>query len=449
MLFINNGDLENDGEVFLSGELDIDGSLLNEDYIESAAGQPSLLSLEGDWTNNGVFVANIGDILMDGAIQNVGGISPELFYNVKSIGSMINQKILLKNLTVSNQMDIGAAYWEVGDFYLDLNNPRLAILEKGGFFHTNYAGRVRLISGSANIIPFSIPFGYNAASPVKRKLSFENPPAGIYSTAFIEGTPSTFGTDANSHQDSICRLMEDHFWFLWSNQNTSIALEIKSAEKVFTRVSKWQTFQWEQRPPSVVNHSIPFNYKATDMASNDSGYYALNSESPFVLLEPAFESFANKSRAILSTSFIPNGSSILWTPDDQLSCNNCLSPIFDSKISALLKVQIENDGCIAEDDVFITVLERDEVFMQNAFTPDYNGINETFYPVLLDHETLLNMKIFNRWGEKVFEGIAPWDGTYLGSLVPSGGYVYHIDIRRDIGERDVIIHLRGVVQVLR
>jgi gliding motility-associated-like protein len=68
------------------------------------------------------------------------------------------------------------------------------------------------------------------------------------------------------------------------------------------------------------------------------------------------------------------------------------------------------------------------IFIPDAFTPNGDGINDTFG---VKGEGLQNftMRIFNRWGEVVFESINPkqqWDGTYNGKPVQCDTYVYQL-----------------------
>lgn len=67
------------------------------------------------------------------------------------------------------------------------------------------------------------------------------------------------------------------------------------------------------------------------------------------------------------------------------------------------------------------------IFIPDAFTPNGDGINDYF---CVKGEGIQNftLRIFNRWGEEVFESYNPkqqWDGTYQGKPAASGTYVYH------------------------
>lgn len=87
-------------------------------------------------------------------------------------------------------------------------------------------------------------------------------------------------------------------------------------------------------------------------------------------------------------------------------------------------------------------------YIPTAFTPDEDGINETFFGTGEAIQTY-NMKISNRWGELLFESNDPefhWDGTHKGKQVEAGTYVYEFFILDDY-QRDHIY--TGHFQLLR
>ena len=72
-------------------------------------------------------------------------------------------------------------------------------------------------------------------------------------------------------------------------------------------------------------------------------------------------------------------------------------------------------------------------YIPNSFTPDGDGFNQTFQPVFTSgfDPNEFSMKIFNRWGEIVFESKNAnigWDGSYgiNGEKVQEGVYSYFI-----------------------
>ncbi len=91
--------------------------------------------------------------------------------------------------------------------------------------------------------------------------------------------------------------------------------------------------------------------------------------------------------------------------------------------------QIEVQACSEVIPVLI------DVFVPNAFTPDGDGINDYFRPSVFTTLPIdrFSMRIFNRWGEAVFETEDPLKG-WMGEVragayyAPDGVYVYRLEI---------------------
>jgi gliding motility-associated-like protein len=69
------------------------------------------------------------------------------------------------------------------------------------------------------------------------------------------------------------------------------------------------------------------------------------------------------------------------------------------------------------------------VFAPNAFTVNNDTKNDVYFVVAGSFKTI-NLAIYNRWGEKLFETqdiSIGWDGTYNGKPVSQGVYIYSLD----------------------
>jgi len=72
-------------------------------------------------------------------------------------------------------------------------------------------------------------------------------------------------------------------------------------------------------------------------------------------------------------------------------------------------------------------------YVPNSFTPNFDGINDIFFPKG-ENYTDLEILIYNRWGQLIFQSNDPngWDGTYSVNsnyLAPDGVYCYIIYYR--------------------
>ncbi|MBK8565358.1 MAG: gliding motility-associated C-terminal domain-containing protein [Saprospiraceae bacterium] len=83
--------------------------------------------------------------------------------------------------------------------------------------------------------------------------------------------------------------------------------------------------------------------------------------------------------------------------------------------------------------------ENQDCFAPNIITPNGDGINDNFeVPCLETSYKDNNVRIFNRWGDKVFDkdGYAnDWDGRYKGNSLPPGTYFYLIQTEKGKSEK--------------
>ena len=141
-----------------------------------------------------------------------------------------------------------------------------------------------------------------------------------------------------------------------------------------------------------------------------------------------------------------------WAPCYGLGCLDCTSTEASPVYSTLYNVTIENEvGCYASDTVTVRVLPKYEVFVPNAFTPNNDGINDLFevYGKIRGVE-YLEMQIFNRLGEKVFETSDhqfTWDGTYKGEKLAPQILTWQMRITWMDGHRDEL--RKGTITMLK
>lgn len=136
-----------------------------------------------------------------------------------------------------------------------------------------------------------------------------------------------------------------------------------------------------------------------------------------------------------------------WSPSEFLSCPNCqASSAYPEETITYTVTFVNENGCIAKDD--ITIHFDAIIYVPNTFTPDGNKFNGVFKAEGGNIKEY-NLKIFNRWGEIIFESNnfnIGWDGTYGGKIVPDGTYIWVIEYKGP----DLIPHrINGHVNLLR
>ena len=106
-------------------------------------------------------------------------------------------------------------------------------------------------------------------------------------------------------------------------------------------------------------------------------------------------------------------------------------------------------GCVGYDSVYVQVYEGPEYYIPNAFTPNGDGLNDIFRPLPVKMTRQEYFRIFNRFGELVFETnqyMKGWDGTYKGKPQPTGVYVW---ILKGFDAKGMKVEMKGTITIVR
>jgi gliding motility-associated-like protein len=120
-----------------------------------------------------------------------------------------------------------------------------------------------------------------------------------------------------------------------------------------------------------------------------------------------------------------------WSPSSTLSNPNIVNPIASpTEPVTYTVVGIAADGCYSEDSVHVNINYRGKLFVPSAFSPNGDGKNDMFNVANLTFEKILEFRVYNRWGQQVFEGTdnKGWDGKWKGVPQDLGSYEYLVRV---------------------
>lgn len=109
----------------------------------------------------------------------------------------------------------------------------------------------------------------------------------------------------------------------------------------------------------------------------------------------------------------------------------------------------DSHNCTGNDNIEVNGKDCFPVGIPNSFTPNNDGKNDVFKPVINQTISLYFFAVFNRFGEQVFvsgDYTKGWDGTLKGKQQGQGTYVYYLKYTNYWGE---ISEYRGTVLLLR
>ncbi|MEL6276105.1 MAG: gliding motility-associated C-terminal domain-containing protein, partial [Bacteroidota bacterium] len=148
------------------------------------------------------------------------------------------------------------------------------------------------------------------------------------------------------------------------------------------------------------------------------------------------------------SDFVPD--SIRWEPSGFVRTDNALTTYaFPEETTVFQLTLTDTSGCRVTGRVEVIVDQRVPIYVPNAFSPNTDGANDLFQVYGNRGVERVNIfRIFNRWGEMVFEQLdfdpenpnIGWDGTHRGELLNPAVFVYYVSATLSDGRE---IELKG------
>jgi gliding motility-associated-like protein len=449
-------DFINDGEVTHSGYLHVDSSIINELTWYCDTLVKSTVTLGKHWENNDGFESGIGEFLFIGNTQLIGGRDHSTFNDIKLLGRQYALKTMGNDIEVKRLLDLNNAELACNNHTALMNDTSQEIKRQDGFVSTQIYGRLNRELPNGFNTSSLFPLGYNDKGKIVYKpIVLKESNGDLFKTAFLYEDPNAYGLSRDQLQDSLCTVNDEYFHVIGSDSESMVDFIIITEEDdEWSRLADWKN-QWVKMSSSgrrvlgVQDGHGDENYRLdVDRA------VALASEAPFVETPEKLIYVPYKESVTLEPNyFMPENSSVTWTPPDHLDCEDCPDPVYTAGLPNSYLVEVDNGfGCKAYDTLRIEVIRGKDnpILIPNAFSPNGDMLNEIFRPHLYSFEELVSLKIYNRWGELIYEGTDGWDGTYMDKPVQMGAYMYMAEIRELIkGGYRRSNFVSGMVNVIR
>ncbi len=232
--------------------------------------------------------------------------------------------------------------------------------------------------------------------------------------AIIPNVTITASDTVLCNNETIVLTASGNYQYLWNTGETTNQITVNSAQ-TYTVVAS-NSCSSDTASIQIINGSITTDFST----STDMGKAPLD---------------------VTCTNLSTNATAYSWYIDYQFINNNTnFSTIFENEGLYTITLIAENNfGCIDSTSKLIEVMLTTGVYIPNVFTPNNDGINDTFL-IKGNNIDYYQMSIFNRWGQLLFEGNENqnWNGTNLeNQIVPDGTYVYLIKV----------VYLNGVKEI--
>lgn len=133
--------------------------------------------------------------------------------------------------------------------------------------------------------------------------------------------------------------------------------------------------------------------------------------------------------AVLTVEGQDPNSELTWQPADFVSNSNSSNPTAYPDETTTFTVTGYVGDCQIADMVTVVVDPPLEIF--NTFTPNGDGINDTWKIGRIEKFSNCQIQVYDRWGQLIFKSIGysqPWDGTNKGKSLPMAAYYYVIEL---------------------
>ncbi|PWV50585.1 gliding motility-associated C-terminal domain-containing protein [Chitinophaga sp. S165] len=188
----------------------------------------------------------------------------------------------------------------------------------------------------------------------------------------------------------------------------------------------------------VKRYENPGDYNVQLIVTSNAGCVSEPFTSPVkIYLQPVVDagpSFVVTEGTVVQFKPVVNdetGLTFRWTPVTDLSNPDVLRPqltVMDDATYTLTATGL--GGCTASDELTVKVFKP--VKAPNAFSPNGDGINDTWVLTNLSDYPGCTVEIFNRNGQRVYQSTGyetPWDGTMNGHPLPLATYYYVIKLK--------------------
>ncbi len=214
-----------------------------------------------------------------------------------------------------------------------------------------------------------------------------------------------------------------------------------------------QTSTLRNPPPQV--YTTVGNYVMSLSVSSGQCPLPLNIQKRFVFVDaprpginnPAQIAVVNLPLTLHARAF---GNNVLWTPATSLDNPASYNPTFIGNKEQQYRVEIRTaSGCVTIDTQLVKINKSIEIYVPNSFTPNNDSRNDILRPWMIGIKELSYFRIYNRWGQQVFETRElekGWDGMFKGIPIEVQTLVWMLE---GIGVDNKVYKAKGTTVLMR
>ncbi len=209
-----------------------------------------------------------------------------------------------------------------------------------------------------------------------------------------------------------------------------------SGDSAVLHLTGADTIQWYRNNQAIAGGN-GINYRVSQSGS----YYAVLSKQgcttstakQTVYIETAKPGIVYPVMYIVANTSVPLsartfGDSVRWLPPTFLNSPTSFKPLFYGAQDQSYAISIQTPaGCLTVDSQTVKIVNKADIYVPSAFTPNFDGHNDVLRPILFGMRELRYFRVYNRWGELIYESHSMntgWDGTFHGTFLANQTVVW-------------------------
>jgi gliding motility-associated-like protein len=333
-------------------------------------------------------------------VKDAVGCSKDVSFTIKQINSTLTATPTVTNPTCGESTGAVSITANGGtpDYQFSLDNG--AFQASQSFSNVAIGKHTVIVKDKAGCI-YEVPFEVKASSGAPQLVVTNPAPVCPGSTTNLKAAAVTAGSDAGITLS------------YWTNADATTTLANPDAVGAGTYYIK------------AVNAAGCFTIKPVVVTSSTTSAGAISPANPAVVC-------SGESVTLTAT----NGVSYQWLKDDVVIAGST-NVTYQVTQEGRYSVMINNGTCTVLAGNVVTVkfqtctpARETKVFVPTAFTPNRNGENDLLQPYFLNIRQLVQFKVFNRWGQQVYQTNVigqGWDGTLKGVSQPADTYSWVLE----------------------
>lgn len=387
-----------------------------------------------------------GTLFLNGTTQTLSGSAAIRTDTLLLLGT--DPKILATDLYIDRLLGLGDAELRTQGRFAAVRTPEpTAITRQNGFVSSDPGGYLE--RATDRVATYLFPVG--GATPLRYR-PVEIVPSTSAAHRFAVRLANTDPTNENRPRDQrhpqLCEInpLYDHYINrLAGGDPTELRVYYTAGDPITGPLAQWKTVLWTPTPAQAISSG----WSLPNWDDFSDPYFAFSERTLQLSLIASAETVEVGQPVTFTASSQPTISIYTWQFGEGTSRPSSANETFTYSQPGTYIIQVSAPPCSDTASRQVVVIAPALINIPTVFSPNQDGVNDTWGIELRGSVKSLRWQIYDRWGVLIAQGnsaTARWDGTKNGQACPEGAYIFLLELEILSGEK---LTRSGTITLLR